>query len=158
MKVHTTLFLKIALVIIGLSVFCLCLFWLPWISKESAELAPEFAFLRIPVLTGLYLTAVPFFFAILQSWKLLVFIEEKNAFSVKAVETLNYIKFSAIAIISVYIIGMFALVMFEALHPGIALIGIGIIFISVLVSLFASVLQQQVRNVQQIKAEQDLTV
>jgi hypothetical protein len=158
MKVYTTLFLKAALVLIAIVLLCLCLFWLPWISWEAVKVVPEFSFLRIPVLLGLYLTAVPFYFALFQSWVLLNLVEKKNAFSEKAFVSLKNIKLSALAIISVYIIGMLVLVMFQALHPGIALIGIGIIFISVLVSLFAAVLQQQVRNVQEMKTQQDLTV
>lgn len=46
----------------------------------------------------------------------------------------------------------------SALHPGIAIIGFIIIFASVVIAVFAGVLQKLLRNALDIKSENDLTV
>ncbi len=46
----------------------------------------------------------------------------------------------------------------NALHPGIAIIGLTIIFTSVVIAVFTAVLQKLLKNVLDIKSENDLTV
>ena len=50
MKRGSTLFLKIAVFLIGTPVLALCIFWFPWIANEAAEHYPELAYLQYPVL------------------------------------------------------------------------------------------------------------
>ncbi len=47
MKRGTTVFLKIAVFLIGITVLALCIFWLPWLANDTAEMFPEFAFFAI---------------------------------------------------------------------------------------------------------------
>ncbi len=46
----------------------------------------------------------------------------------------------------------------NALHPGIAIIGLTIIFTSVVIAVFTAVLQKLLKNVLDIKSENDFTV
>ncbi len=46
----------------------------------------------------------------------------------------------------------------NALHPGIAIIGLTIIFTSVIIAVFPAVLQKLLKNALDIKSENDLTV
>ncbi len=64
MKEGTTTLLKVAVLIIGLAVVALCVFWLPGLATYSAEMNPEYAYLRVPVLVGVYLTLIPFILAL----------------------------------------------------------------------------------------------
>ena len=46
----------------------------------------------------------------------------------------------------------------NALHPGIAIIGLVIFFASIVIMLFTAVLQELLKNVLKIKTENDLTI
>ncbi|WP_019413819.1 DUF2975 domain-containing protein [Paenisporosarcina sp. TG20] len=158
MKRGTTTFLKIALYIIGFVALIICIFWFPSLAANAAEMNPEFAYLRYPVLFGLYVTTIPAYLAMYESLELLRYIESNNAFSEFAVSSLKQIKYCAFAIIILYIIGMLFLAVQNALHPGIAIIGITIIFAAVSISVFAAVLQELLKSAWHIKSENDLTV
>ncbi|MHA7138863.1 DUF2975 domain-containing protein [Rossellomorea arthrocnemi] len=157
MKRGTTIFLKGAVIALGAIVFVLCVVWLPTMAKHSADLFPEFAYLQWPILIGLYLTAVPFNLALYQAFKLLTCIEE-HAFSGKAIVALHRIKLYALLITAIYVAGIVFLLIQNALHPGIAMVGIIISFASVTISIFAAVLQELLRNALELKSENDLTV
>jgi hypothetical protein len=158
MKRGTITFLKVAVFTIGIIILSLCIFALPSLARYSAEMNPELAYLRYPVLIGLYLTAIPFFFALYQALILLSYIQTNNAFSELAVNALKLIKYCAITIIILYVIGMLLLGSQSALHPGIAIIGLTIIFTAIVIFFFTAVLQELLKNVLTIKSENDLTV
>lgn len=157
MKRGTINFLKVAIFVIGAIILALCLY-LPVLAKDAAEMNPEFAYLQFPVLIGMYIAAVPFFFALLQALKLLRSIETENAFSETAVISLKQIKYCAISISIIYVIGTIALIFLDALHPGIAIIGFAIIFASLVISVFSTLLHELLRSALEIKSENDLTV
>lgn len=154
----STIFLKIAVFLIGVIVFSLCIFFLPWLAIDTAEIFPEYAFLQYPVLFGLYVTTIPFFVALYQAIKLLKLIDNEDAFSESSVNYLNIIKYCAITISILYVIGAILLISQNALHPGIAIIGFFIFFASAVIAVFAGVLQKLLRNALDIKTENDLTV
>lgn len=158
MKRGTTTLLKIAILIIAFSVLCLCVFWLPWLANETAVMNPEYAYLKFPVLFGLYITTIPFYVALYEAFRLLIYIENENAFSDLAVLSLKHIKYCAMAILILYVVGIVLLALQNAVHPGIAIIGAVIIFATLVISLFAAVLQELLRSALIIKAENDLTV
>ncbi|MBK3493837.1 DUF2975 domain-containing protein [Viridibacillus sp. YIM B01967] len=158
MKQGTITFLKVAIFSIGIIILALCVFWLPGLARDTAEAFPEYASLRFPVLLGLYATAIPFFLALYETLELLKYIESKNAFSDLAVISLKYIKYCAITIIILYVIGLFLLVSKNALHPGIGVIGVVIIFATLVILLFTAVLQGLLKSALELKSENDLTV
>ncbi|MFJ7407600.1 MULTISPECIES: DUF2975 domain-containing protein [unclassified Lysinibacillus] len=158
MKQGTIIFLKIAVFLIGITVLVLCIFWLPWLANDTAEMFSELAYLQYPVLIGLYVTTIPFFLALYQALRLLNCIENNNAFSELSVKVLKYIKYCAITISILYVIGTIFFMSQNALHPGIAIIGFTIIFTSVVIAVFTAVLQKLLKNALDIKSENDLTV
>jgi hypothetical protein len=158
MKLIKTSLLKVSIYLLGLIVLILSIFWIPWAAREISNLYPEYAFLRYPVQIGIYLTTIPFFFALFQSNKLLVNIEKMNAFSEVAVESLKNIKHCAIAIVGLYVIGIILLISQNALHPSIGLIGLSITFASIVIAIFAALLQELLKNAVEVKSENDLTV
>ncbi|MFD1361266.1 DUF2975 domain-containing protein [Lentibacillus salinarum] len=158
MKRGRTAFLKVAIFVIGFITLGLCLFLLPRLAGHTAEMNPGFAYLQYPVIIGIYMTVVPFFIALYQSLKLLRLIEQKHAFSESAVIALKQIKHCAAAIVIHYLMGVIFLGTQGALHPGIALMGLGIMFTAFIIALFAAVLQEVLRNALEIKTENDLTV
>lgn len=153
----STLFLKSTIIFLALAVFTVC-FWLPVLAERAAELNPTYAYLKYPVLLGLYVTTIPYFYALHQTFQLLDFIRDGKAFSSCPIASLEKIKRCAIGILVIYVLGMTCLALLQALHPGVAIIGIGIIFITIVIVLLATLFQQLLQNALEIKLEIDLTV
>ncbi|MFX0561146.1 DUF2975 domain-containing protein [Tepidibacillus infernus] len=155
-----TLFLKIAVILMGLPVLALCIYLLPGIAEFFAELNPKLNFLQYPFLIGLYVTAIVFFVALYQALKLLSYIDRNQAFSDLSVMALKNIKYCALTIGSLYAAFMPLLyLMAEADDaPGIILIGLIIIFGCLVIAVFAAVLQKLLKKAIYIKSENDLTI
>ncbi len=160
MKQGTTLFLKIAVILIGIPVLALCIFLVPEIGNFAAELYPDIAYLKYFVFIDLYATAIPFYFALYQSFKLLSYIDNNKAFSELSVRALKNIKYCAITYSSLYVVGMplFFLIADKDDAPGIIVIGLVMIFASIVIAVFAAVLQRLLKEAIDIKSENDLTV
>ncbi|MGJ9385367.1 DUF2975 domain-containing protein [Salipaludibacillus sp. CF4.18] len=160
MKRGTTLFLKIALIIIGIPVIALCLFLVPEIASFAAELYPDIAYIKYLIFIDLYATAIPFYFALYQAFKLLSYIDKNKAFSELSVKSLKKIKYCAFTISALYVVGMplFFLIAEKDDAPGIILLGMVMIFASMVIAVFAAVLQKLLKNAIDIKSENDLTV
>ena len=154
-----TIFLKVVVVLLGLPVLALCIFAVP-VLADFPEWLPKFAYLQYPFLSGVYGAAVAFFFALYQTLKLLSYIEKNHAFSDLSVKALKNIKQCAITISSLYVLEMpILLLMGDADDsPGIVAIGVVIIFASIVIAVFAAVLQKLLINAIDIKSENDLTV
>ena len=160
MKQGTTLFLKVAVILIGIPVLALCIFVVPEIANFAAELYPDHAYMKYLVLIDLYAAAIPFYFALYQAFKLLSYIDKNKAFSELSVKSLKNIKNCAITISSLFVLGMplFYLMAEVDDAPGIILIGLVIIFASTVIAVFAAVLQRLLKEAIDIKSENDLTV
>ncbi|AJK88241.1 MULTISPECIES: DUF2975 domain-containing protein [Lysinibacillus] len=152
-----TLFLKIAVFLMGLPVFALCIWVVPRVALDTAQHSPV---LTIAALLGVYATAIAYFVALYTTIKLLSYIDQNIAFSELSVKALIKIKYCAIVISSVYVVGM-PLIYYAAEvddAPGLILIGMVIIGASFVVAVFAAVLQKLLKNAIDIKSENDLTV
>jgi hypothetical protein len=160
MKRGTTLFLKIAVILIGIPVLALCIFLVPEIAKFAAELYPDMTYIKYLVLIDLYASAIPFYFALYQAFKLLSYIDKNKAFSELSVRALTKIKYCAITISILYVPGLPFFYIAAKLEdaPGIMLIGLGIIFASTIIAVFAALLQRLLQEAIDIKSENDLTV
>lgn len=150
MKRGTTLFLKIAVFLIGIPVLALCIFWLPGFAN----------YLHYFILICVYGTAVSFFFALYQSLKLLSYIDKNKAFSDLSVMALRYIKHCAITISILYaVITPFLFPIADADDaPGLVGIPIIIIFASSVIAVFSAVLEKLLKNAIDIKSDNDLTI
>ena len=85
---------------------CYVHFLVPNIGNFAAELYPEMAYIKYLVFINLYATAIPYYFALYQTFKLLNYIDKNNAFSELSVKALKNIKYSALAISVLYVLGM----------------------------------------------------
>ncbi len=150
--------LKSALMGIVLVTLLLCILWLPYMANESVRMFPEVAFLKYPMLFGIYATAIPFIYALYEAVRLLNFISRDSAFTEEALYSLKYIKYCAYTIILLYVAGLVMLDYFNALGPGMALLGLVIIFASFVITLFEMVLQQLFRHSISLKQENELTI
>lgn len=160
MKRGTTLFLKIAVILIGMPVLALYIFLVPEIASFAAELYPDIAYIKYLVLIDLYATAIPFYYALYQAFKLLDYIDKNKAFSELSVRALKNIKYCAITISILFVVGMPLFYLIAELDdaPGIILLGMVMIFASMVIAVFAAVLQRLLQDAIDIKAENDLIV
>ncbi|AFH63069.1 DUF2975 domain-containing protein [Paenibacillus caseinilyticus] len=160
MKRGTTLFLKLAVILMGVPVLALCVFLVPEIGNFAAELYPKAAYLKYLVFADLYATAIPYYFALYQAYTLLSYIDKNKAFSELSVGALKKIKQCAITYSGLYVLGLplFYLLAERDDAPGIILIGMALIFASMVVAVFAAVLQRLLQEAIDIKSENDLIV
>jgi len=160
MKRGSTLFLKIAVILIGIPILALCIFLVPEIANFAVELYPDSSYLKYLVYIDLYAAAIPFYFALYQAFKLLNFIDKNQAFSDLSVRALKNIKYCAITISILFVAGMpiFYLMAERDDAPGIILIGMVIIFASSVIATFAAVLQKLLKEAVDIKEENDSIV
>jgi len=158
MKRGTTLFLKIAVILVGVPALVLCVYGLPWLVKNPVN--PYYASILYPIFAGIYLTIVPYFFALYQALKLLNYIDRNNAFSQLSVKALKNIKYCAFSVSIIYTV-MLSFVYLLAKKddsPGLIIIALIPLFAALVVAVFAAVLQKLLQEVIEIKLENDLTV
>ncbi|EJS69383.1 DUF2975 domain-containing protein [Bacillus cereus] len=160
MKQGSTLFLKTVVILIGIPVLAMCIFLVPKIGNFAAELYPDIAFIKYLVFINLYATAIPFYYALYQAFKLLSYIDKNNAFSELSVSALKNIKYCAMTISVLYVLGMplFYLIAERDDAPGFIIIGMIMVLASMVIAVFAAVLQRLLQDAIDIKSENDLTV
>jgi hypothetical protein len=158
MKHGSTLFLKIALFLIGSPVLALCIFGLVWLPNNPAN--PEYAYMLYPIVIGMYVATIPFFVALYQAFKLLSYIDNNQAFSELSVKALKKIKFCAITISGLFVVILPFVFLVADLDdaPGLIIIGMVPIFGSMVIAVFAAVLQRLLQEAIDIKSENDLIV
>ncbi len=150
----STLFLKFVVSLIGLTVLALCIFVLP------AGISSDKTGMYRPILLGMYVPSIPFFFALYQAFQLLSYIDKNKAFSQVSVNALKYIKYCGIAISTFYTACMpyIYYVADKDDAPGVVALGFVIIFASFVIATAAAVIQRLFQNAVDIKSENDLTV
>ena len=157
MKRGSTLVLRGVVIFIGLIVLALCLILLPQaIHAEFTKSDFDYG----PILIGMYVPAIPFFYALYQTWKLLDYIDRNVAFSELSVKALRKVKFCGLAISGIYAAGL-PYIFYVADRddaPGVVAMALIIIGTSLVIATSAAVLQKLLENVLDIKSENDLTV
>lgn len=164
MERSSTFFLKIALILIGLPILALCIFGLPQIAsiafKELANGATTLPYMVIGILVVMYASAVPFYIALYQAFLLLNYIDKNQAFSQISVNALRKIKNCAKTICVLYALVLpfvFIIAQWDD-APGLVLIGMVVVGASLVIAVFAAVLQRLLQEAIDIKTENDLTV
>ena len=158
MKRCSTIFLRIAVILIGIPVLVLCIFGVPWLANNPVN--PDYAHILYPILIGIFVSIIPFFVALYQVLKLLSYIGKNKAFSELSVKALKNIKYCAITISTLYGVMMpfVYLVAEKDDAPGLIIIGMAPIFASMVIAVFAAVLQRLLQDAIDIKSENDLTI
>ena len=149
----STLLLKTIISLFGLGIVIICLLTLSMLLRGQVGMYS-------PILIGVYVTTVPFFYALFQAIKLLTYIDRNQAFSQASVNALKNIKFSAMAIVTMYLLGLpyVYLVADKDDSPGSLAVAIIITFVTFVVAVFVAVAQRLFQNAVDIKHENDLTV
>ncbi|PGK51989.1 hypothetical protein CN918_29815 [Priestia megaterium] len=158
MKEAKTLFLKIAVFLMGLPVLVLCI---AGIIKLTSDLVnPDYWYILYPGILIMYVSVIPYFFALYQTFRLLNYIDNNQAFSDMSVIVLKKIKYCAITISILYALMLPFVYMAAEIDdaPGLILVGMVFIFASMVIAVFAAVLQKLLKKAIDFKSENDLTV
>ena len=160
MKIATTLFLKIAVILMAIPVLALCILLVPELGTLSEKLLPAFSSIQYIVSIILYASSIPFYFALYQAFQLLRYIDQSKAFSELSVKSLKKIKYCAIIISSLHvlILPLFYLFAEKDDAPGVIFVGLLVPFASMVIAVFAAVLQRLLQEAVEIKSENDLVV
>jgi hypothetical protein len=159
MKVTSTTFLKIIIILIGM-VALTVLIWFPQLEGRNANADLITVYLRDPFLMYMYATSIPFFVALYQSFKLSGYIDKKLAFSELSVKALHTIKLCAVIFGGMFLGSM--LYIFATVKDddpvGFLVLGSVIVFASIVIATFAAVLQKLIQSGVVMQSENDLTV
>jgi len=153
MKQGSTLFLKVVIYLIGFAVLALCVI-------IGGVTVSGNAGMYLPLMLGILITAIPFFFSLYQGLLLLRYIDQNSAFSNQSVKAIENIKYCAFTISVLYAAGMPFIIRVADKDdaPGAVVIGLVILFAFIVTAVFAAVLQKLLQNAIDIKSENDLTV
>ncbi|OXS78681.1 DUF2975 domain-containing protein [Domibacillus enclensis] len=163
MKKGTTFFLKLAVVFIGLPIVVLCLYLLPQLAIEAMSHlsdGPTLASIILGLLFIMYVTAIPYFNALYQAFKILTYIDTNEAFSPLSVTALRKIKKDAFFISGLYTLALPLIFMVAQWDdaPGLVLIGLVIVGASLVIGVFAAVLERLLQEAIAFKKENELTI
>jgi len=158
MKNGSTLFLKLALFLMAIPVLVFVIVAVPWLINNPVN--PDYTYILYPIVIGVFISIIPYFLALFQSYKLLSFIDQNQAFSDHSVQALKVIKFCALSVSGIYIVLLPFIYFLAELDdaPGLILIGLVFVFAALVIAVFAAVLQRLLKEAIDIKSENDLTV
>ncbi len=147
------LFLRVALFAMGGFILFLC------VIMFSAFTDPRNAEFKLLV-SGLYVAALPFFYALYQAWKLLDLIKASKAFTAESVRALGIVSYcgAVIAVVILLVSPFFYNIAQREDAPGVFAISLMIVFMSMVISVFTGLLKMLFQNAVDIKNENDLTV
>ena len=158
MKRSSTLFLQLVIVLIGVGALALLL-WEPHIEGRNAHATTFQIYFNDPFLAYGYIASIAFFVALYQAFMVLGYAGQHKIFSQAAVKALRTIKYCVISIIGFVVVGeIFIMLSNSDDRAGGVVIGVLIIFGSIVIATAAAVFEQILQNAVNIKSENDLTV
>ena len=160
MKRTSTIFLQVVIVFIGIGALALLL-WEPHLEGRNAHATLFQIYFDDPFLAYAYVASIAFFIALYQAFKLLGYVGRSEVFSHRSVQALRAIKYCAISIVG-FLVGAEAYFFFvrrgkDDIAGGV-MMGLFLIFISVVVATAAAVFERTLQSAVELKSENDLTV
>ena len=153
-----TIFLQAVIVLIGIGALTLLL-WEPHLEGRNAHSTLFEVYFKDPFLAYAYVGSIAFFVALYQTFKVLGYIRQNQAFSLATVKALRTIKFCALAIIGFVAVGeLFLLLGTSDDRAGGVFIGILITFGSVVIASLAAMFEQIFQNAGDTRSVNDLTL
>lgn len=160
-KISPTIFLQVVIVLIGIGALALML-WEPRIEGRNAHATNFEIYFKDPFLAYAYTASIAFFIALYQAFKLLEYIGQNKVFSQNSVKALRTIKYCAMILIA-FIVGAegYINIVQRKVEEDIAggvMMGLVMIFISIVVATAAAVFERLLQKATDIKSENDLIV
>ena len=158
MKKVSTLFLKFVICLIAIGAL-IWLIWFPQLEGRAANL-DLISIYKDPLIIYAYIGSIPFFVALYQAFKLLGYVDTNKVFSQRAVQAVRNIKYCAITISGLIVLGILYIRLFvNGDDPaGPTALGIFTTFTSIVIATAAAIFERLLQNAVDIKSENDLTV
>ncbi len=159
MKRSSTVFLQVVIVLIGIGALALLL-WEPHLEGRNANATLFQIYFNDPFLALVYIGSIPFFIALYQAFKVLGYAGQNKVFSTEAVKSLRIIKYCALAIIGFVVVEEIFIMLNHGDDDaaGAIMMGVLIIFASIVIATAAAMFERVLQNAVDIKSENDLTV
>jgi len=160
MKKGSTRFLQVVVVFLGIGALALML-WEPHLEGRNAHATVFQIYFEDPFLAYAYTASIAFFVALYQAFKLLGYAGRSEIFSQRSVKALRTIKYCAISIVG-FLLGAEAYFFIvrrgkDDIAGGV-MMGLFLIFVSVVVATAAAVFEKILQSAVELKSENDLTV
>lgn len=136
----------------------LCLVIVPTLGHDFALMYPEFDYMYWPCLIYIWITAVPFYFALYKAFLICREISADNSFCTENAQRLKEISKLALSECILYLAAMIILFVLNLLHPSILLIMLFIIFTGISIAIISAALSHLVEKASELKKENDLTI
>ena len=161
MKKGSTVFLQVVIVLIGIGALAL-LFWEPRLEGRNAHASLFQIYFNDPFLAYAYVGSIAFFVALFQAFRFLGYVGRSDVFSPRSVKALRIIKHCALTLVA-FLVGAEAYFFFvqrgksDDIAGGV-MMGLFLIFVSVVIATAAAVFQKTLQSAVDLKSENDLTV
>lgn len=161
MKKSSTVFLQVVIMLVGMGALALML-WEPHLEGRNAHATTFQIYFHDPFLAYAYTASVAFFIALYQAFKLLGYVRKSDLFSQRSVKALRTIKYCAMSLVG-FLLGAEAFFFFvqrgkvDDIAGGV-MMGLFLMFISVIVATAAAVFEKTLQSAVELKSENDLTV
>lgn len=160
MKRMSTIFLRTAIIFIGIGVLALSTLLLPTLWGDISTEFPEYSYAVYAVFIAMFITVIPFFIGLYGAWRLLSHIDRGLAFTKQSAKSVSSIAVAAGSISSIYIISLpfFYIWADNDDAPGLVIIGLVLTGVPMVISVFASLLHKLISEASELKSENELTV
>ena len=160
MRKSSTLFFQVVIVLIGIGALALML-WEPQIEGRNAHATLFQIYFNDPFLAYAYTASITFFVALYQGFKLIGYVGRSEVFSQRSVKALRTIKYCGMSLVG-FLVGAEAYFFIvrrgdEDIAGGV-MMGLFMIFVSVVVATAAAVFERILQSAVELKSENDLTV
>lgn len=160
MQKGSTVFLQVVIVLVGIGALALML-WEPHLEGRNARATLVQIYFHDPFLAYAYVASIAFFIALYQAFKLLGYVGRGNVFSQGSLKALRTIKRCAMSLVG-FLLGaeayFFLVRRGQDDIAGGVMMGLFLIFISLVVATAAAVFEKTLQSAVDLKSENDLTV
>jgi hypothetical protein len=136
----------------------LCLLIAPALGHDAVSMYSEFDYMYWPCLIFIWITAVPFYFALYKAWLICREISDDNSFCAINAQRLKEISKLALSECILYLVAMIILLIMNLLHPSILLFTLFIIVVGISIAITSATLSHLVEKASELKKENDLTI
>ena len=160
MKRGSTIFLQVVIVLIGIGLLG-ALLWEPQVEGRNVHATQFEIYFKDPFLAYIYLAFVPVFVGLYQAFKILGYARRNEIFFQPSVRALRIIKYCALTT-AILILGaeayLFIFIRGKDDIAGGVMMGVFIIFVSLIIATAAAVFERILQNSVKLKSENDLAV
>ena len=160
MKRGSTIFLQIVILLLGAGVLAFLL-WEPQVEGRNVNATFFEIYFKDPFLAYIYLAFVPFFVGLYQGFKILGYARRNEIFFQHSVLGFRIIKYCALTT-AILILGaeayLFIFIRGKDDIAGGVMMGVFIIFVSLIIATAAAVFERILQNSVKLKSENDLAV